>query len=284
MKSSDASVRVVPIAAGSPYSPEKGSVFHYQEHPSTSLCSHESLPTFEDIDAIIPSPTLLRVWLASSSHSSAPCFLSTPAHTVAATRTESRSTVKIGRQSTWQACRRPFFPHDPTNRLIEEHHINNFDAGAFFSLHDFDSDGHWDPSEIERFYGLDDPSISSTVSSSKRKEVVDQVLSIFDPSKSGVVTRGDWLSLSAQGVRLPDFGFGPGHHGDDEYEYEIHHFEKFHDENTREEDLTHPEDIEHFRKHEHLEDEEERIGKMMQRPVVEENIPTKFRKGLRRRR
>ncbi len=23
---------------------------------------------------------------------------------------------------------------------------------------------------------------------------------------------------------------GPGHHGDDEYEYEIHHFEKFHDE------------------------------------------------------
>lgn len=25
---------------------------------------------------------------------------------------------------------------------------------------------------------------------------------------------------------------GPGHHGDDEYEYEIHHFEKFHDEST----------------------------------------------------
>ena len=23
---------------------------------------------------------------------------------------------------------------------------------------------------------------------------------------------------------------GPGHHGDDEYEYEIHHFEKFHGE------------------------------------------------------
>lgn len=23
---------------------------------------------------------------------------------------------------------------------------------------------------------------------------------------------------------------GPGHHGDDEYEYEIHHYEKYHDE------------------------------------------------------
>ena len=38
---------------------------------------------------------------------------------------------------------------------------------------------------------------------------------------------------------------GPGHHGDDEYEYEIHHFEKFHNEDTTEEELTHPEDIEH---------------------------------------
>ena len=33
-----------------------------------------------------------------------------------------------------------------------------------------------------------------------------------------------------EGQRLKDFGLGPGHHGDDEYEYEIHHFEKYHDE------------------------------------------------------
>lgn len=33
-----------------------------------------------------------------------------------------------------------------------------------------------------------------------------------------------------KGKRMRDFGLGPGHHGDDEYEYEIHHFEKYHDE------------------------------------------------------
>lgn len=32
------------------------------------------------------------------------------------------------------------------------------------------------------------------------------------------------------------------------YEYELHHFEKYHDENTKEEDLNHPEDIAHFKK------------------------------------
>lgn len=72
---------------------------------------------------------------------------------------------------------------------------------------------------------------------------------------------------------------GPGHHGDDEYEYEIHHFEKYHDENTREEDLTHPEDIAHFKKHDHLEDEAERIEKLEGMAIVEENIPQKFRRG-----
>ncbi|KAL9108471.1 MAG: hypothetical protein Q9227_006805 [Pyrenula ochraceoflavens] len=172
----------------------------------------------------------------------------------------------------------------PFTLQAKEHHINNFDAGAFFSLHDFDSDGHWDPSEIERFYGLDDPSLTPPPASTLRSEIVTKVLSLFDPSNSGVVTRGEWLRLTSQGVRLPDFGLGPGHHGDDEYEYEIHHFEKYHGEDAKEEDLTHPEDIEHFRKHEHLEDEEERLEKLMRRPVVEENIPAKFRKGLRRRR
>ena len=30
---------------------------------------------------------------------------------------------------------------------------------------------------------------------------------------------------------------------------------RYHDENTKEEDLIHPEDIEHFRKHDEMEDE-----------------------------
>jgi hypothetical protein len=87
-----------------------------------------------------------------------------------------------------------------------------------------------------------------------------------------------WILHLGDGKRLPDFGLGPGHHGDDEYEYEIHHFEKYHDEHTREEDLTHPEDIAHFKKHDHMEDEEERVAKMESMAIVEENIPAKFKK------
>ena len=82
----------------------------------------------------------------------------------------------------------------------------------------------------------------------------------------------------AEGRRLPDFGLGPGHHGDDEYEYEIHHFEKYPGEDTKEEDLNHPEDIEHFRKHDRMEDEEERLRGMEKLTIVEGNIPLKFRK------
>lgn len=51
---------------------------------------------------------------------------------------------------------------------------------------------------------------------------------------------------------------------------------RFHDENTKLEDLTHPEDIEHFKKHEELEDEQERTEMQQERTVVEENIPAMF--------
>ncbi|KAL9625267.1 MAG: hypothetical protein Q9160_000669 [Pyrenula sp. 1 TL-2023] len=162
--------------------------------------------------------------------------------------------------------------------ISPEHHIDNFDAGAFFSLHDFDSSGFWDAPEISKFYGLNDESLAS-VPHSRKAEVVRSVMQLFDPAQTGRITRDEWLRLSAAGVRLPDFGLGPGHHGDDEYEYEIHHFEKFHDENTKEEDLIHEEDKAHFRKHEEMEAEEERIMMEQQKPIVEANIPIMFRKG-----
>ena len=79
-----------------------------------------------------------------------------------------------------------------------------------------------------------------------------------------------------EGQKLADYGLGPGHHGDDEYEYEIHHYEKFHDENTKEEDLVHPEDIAHFRKHDMMEDQAERVFREQQQVIVERNIPRKF--------
>lgn len=38
--------------------------------------------------------------------------------------------------------------------MAAEHHIESFDASAFFKLHDLDSDGFWDRDEIAAIYGL----------------------------------------------------------------------------------------------------------------------------------
>lgn len=116
-----------------------------------------------------------------------------------------------------------------TDHPTEEHHISNFDAGAFFSLHDYDSSLAWTPDEIARTYGLNDES-AKDVSDEKRREVIHDVLDRFDRDHDGYVTRTEFMDTWREGQRLKDFGLGPGHHGDDEYEYEIHHFEKYHDE------------------------------------------------------
>ncbi len=50
------------------------------------------------------------------------------------------------------------------------------------------------------------------------------------------------------------------------------------DENTKEEDLIHPEDIEHFRLHDELEDEADRVAALDKLSIVEQNIPAKFRR------
>jgi hypothetical protein len=106
------------------------------------------------------------------------------------------------------------------------------------------------------------------------------VFELFDRGNTGSIDREDWLAGIAAGKRLPDLGYGPGHHGDLEYEYEIHHFEQFHGDDTTEEDLTHPEDIEHFRKHDEQEDAAIALEKLEQTQVVEGNIPQKFRRNF----
>lgn len=55
---------------------------------------------------------------------------------------------------------------------------------------------------------------------------------------------------------------------------------RYHDENTKEEDLTHPEDIEHFRLHDALEDEADRVAQLDKMAIVEQNIPKKFRRDM----
>ncbi|QKX58510.1 uncharacterized protein TRUGW13939_05634 [Talaromyces rugulosus] len=162
-----------------------------------------------------------------------------------------------------------------TRHMKEEHHVNNFDPASFFTLHDYDNSGDWSPDEIRKTYGLQDPS-NSHVTESQKEALVRDVLSQFDPAGTGSVSRDEWMRQSQAGKRLPDFGYGPGHHGDIEYEYEIHHFEKYHSEDSTEEELNHPEDIEHFKLHDEMDLAQERLEKLESMQIVEANIPQKF--------
>lgn len=162
-----------------------------------------------------------------------------------------------------------------TRHMQEEHHIDSFDAGSFFTLHDYDSSGAWTPDEVRKTYGMDDES-NSGVTEERKQQALREVFALFDTGSSGVITRDNWMRLISAGKRLPDLGFGPGHHGDIEYEYEIHHFERFHGEDAKLEDLTHPEDIEHFRRHDEEEDATDRLEQLERMAIVEANIPQKF--------
>ncbi|RPA93406.1 hypothetical protein L873DRAFT_1815832 [Choiromyces venosus 120613-1] len=158
--------------------------------------------------------------------------------------------------------------------LEQEHHINNFDPGAFFVLHDFDESGAWTRDEVIRFYGLSQPDSKS--SEDTKSHVWRTIVDSMDFNGDGKISRDEFVSFSNHGNTLPDFGLGAGHHGDDEYEYEIHHFEKYHNEDTTEDELTHPEDIEHFRKHDQEHEAEERQTVLDMKPIIEQNIPRKF--------
>lgn len=107
----------------------------------------------------------------------------------------------------------------------EEHHITTFDSTSFFTLHDYDGNLVWDGEEIIKTYGLKDES-AKDVPQSKRDDVVREVLGLIDADNDGLVSKEEWRLFVEGGGKLPDLGTGPGHHGDDEWEYEIHHFEK----------------------------------------------------------
>lgn len=106
-----------------------------------------------------------------------------------------------------------------TATVTEEHHIATFDASTFFTLHDYDSTGKWSPDDVRKTYGLLDES-AATIPQSKKDEVVKIVFQLFDKDDSGDISKEEYVEATNNGVKLPDFGTGPGHHGDDEYEYE----------------------------------------------------------------
>lgn len=83
----------------------------------------------------------------------------------------------------------------------------------------------WESEEILRTYGLMDES-NRGVSDERKAEIVREVLALAGQNRHGAINRDEFVALIRGGKTLPDFGTGPGHHGDDEYEYEIHHWEK----------------------------------------------------------
>lgn len=180
-------------------------------------------------------------------------------------------------------------PQAHTDTPPEEHHISNFDAATFFLMHDFDSDGLWEPSEIRRTFGFDsdgtryggandDTPPKEVFTDAKAQQVINDILMLYDTNEDSKISKEEFVDGNVAGKHLPNFGLGPGHHGDDEYEYEIHHYERYHDENTDESELTHPEDIEHFRKHDEREMNEMRQEQQDRMMVVDANIPLKFRR------
>ena len=117
------------------------------------------------------------------------------------------------------------FPHLDTYQPKEEHHISNFDAGAFFSLHDFDNRGSWDFDDLYTTYGFKDESTAS-ISTDLKSEAIHGVIKMIDKNGDGMVSREEFLQFCEDGGQLPELFHSIGHHGDDEYEYEIHHWEK----------------------------------------------------------
>lgn len=164
-----------------------------------------------------------------------------------------------------------------TRHMIEEHHISTYDAGAFFNLHDFDGSGQWTTEDIGKMYGMYHVSTAS-IEQNAKLDAIRKVLDLFDRDRSNSISMAEFIIGDGQGIKLPDFGFGPGHHGDDEYEYEIHHFEKYHGADAKLEDMTHPEDIEHFRMHDQLEEQAQRQEMLDRMEIVSANIPMKFRR------
>lgn len=75
-------------------------------------------------------------------------------------------------------------------------------------------------------YGLFDES-NKDVPEKRHAEIVDKLTALLDQDGDGTVKSDEFAAVLGEGKTLPDMGTGPGHHGDDEYEYEIHHWEKY---------------------------------------------------------
>jgi Ca2+-binding EF-hand superfamily protein len=153
--------------------------------------------------------------------------------------------------------------------MSSEHHIDSFDVGSFFQLHDLNRDGKWDKEEIEAIYGVHHVySQKLSKDDEEHKDKADRValgmLLMFDLNKDGVITLKELEQVGLD--HMPNFDNigAEGHHYDVESEFFLHHEEKYHNtpETQTDESYNHPEDLEHFSHHEGIEKEEmERLAK-----------------------
>lgn len=195
-------------------------------------------------------------------------------------------------------------PNEPWQvwHMREEHGIDDFDPLSFFTLHDLDGSGTWTPNDVLNLYGLlNDKIVGDGTGMGEHKDTADipkatkeivlkSVLGLVDYNKDGIISQDEWKQFSDSGNVLPDFGLGPGHHGDYEYEYEVHHWLKYHAENDPDVKIVHQEDIDHeklYHAHEHQDepdshvDQEPEVKVVVVRPLAfgainERNIPQKY--------
>ncbi|KIL71409.1 hypothetical protein M378DRAFT_154971 [Amanita muscaria Koide BX008] len=152
--------------------------------------------------------------------------------------------------------------------MSSEHHIDNFDIGSFFQLHDLNRDGKWDKEEIEAVYGVHHVySQKTSKDDEEHKQKADRVtqglLDAFDLNKDGVITLDELKKVGLDNMPNFDNIGAEGHHYDVESEFFLHHEEKYHNtpETQTDESYNHPEDLEHFAHHEKIEkDEVERLA------------------------
>lgn len=169
--------------------------------------------------------------------------------------------------------------------FANEHHIQSFDLGSFFSVHDLNRDGVLDRSEIEAIYGVHHSlsakhSPSHEVHDAKADKIVKTVLERVDKDNDGLITKREFIAAGKGGLpSFPEFGkHALGHHYDEESEFFMHHEEIYHNtpDTQKAAAYNHPEDIEHFAHHDEIErKEEERERKAEGMPSIEEDEKAK---------
>lgn len=150
--------------------------------------------------------------------------------------------------------------------MKEEHDLEEYDAETFFKLHNIAGTGDWDNTDILNIYGLMRDQVvgdgsgmgehthheQEIINPGAKDHVVSTILSLLDTDGDGKVSLDEWKQYLKHGGKLPDFGYGQGHHLDFESEYEEHHWKKYHAKDDPDVKIKHKEDIEHeLLHHEH---------------------------------